>query len=68
MSWRTPANLAWLEGLRGVQLDHPLARHTSFNIGGPADFFVATSRPEAVVGSAGGGASRTCCWAPAPTC
>ncbi|HEY7202133.1 MAG TPA: UDP-N-acetylmuramate dehydrogenase [Candidatus Dormibacteraeota bacterium] len=49
MSWRTPANLAWLRGLRGVELDHPLARHTSFNIGGPADFFVATARPEAVV-------------------
>jgi UDP-N-acetylmuramate dehydrogenase len=48
MSWRTPANLAWLEGLRGLERDHPLARHTSFNIGGPADFFVATSRPEAL--------------------
>ena len=49
MSWRTPANLAWLDGLRGVQCDHPLARHTSFNIGGPADWFVATTRPEALV-------------------
>ena len=49
MSWRTPANLAWLEGLRGVERERPLARSTSFNIGGPADFFVATSRPEALV-------------------
>src|ERR1041385_8816946 len=49
MSWRTPANLAWLDGLRGVQRDHALARHTSFNIGGPADWFVATARPEALV-------------------
>src|SRR5258708_21919529 len=49
MSWRTAANLAWLEGLRGVERDHPLARHTSFNIGGPAEFFVATPRPEVVV-------------------
>jgi UDP-N-acetylmuramate dehydrogenase len=49
MSWRTPANRAWLEGLRGVERDHPLARHTSFNIGGPAEFFLASSRPEAVV-------------------
>ncbi|HXM57651.1 MAG TPA: UDP-N-acetylmuramate dehydrogenase [Candidatus Dormibacteraeota bacterium] len=49
MSWRTPANLAWLDGLRGVQRDHPLARHTSFNIGGPADWFVATTHPEVVV-------------------
>lgn len=49
MSWRTPANLAWLEGLRGVERERPLARHTSFNIGGPADFFAATGRPEALV-------------------
>jgi UDP-N-acetylmuramate dehydrogenase len=49
MSWRTPANLAWLEGLRAVERGRPLARHTSFNIGGPADFFVATARPEALV-------------------
>jgi UDP-N-acetylmuramate dehydrogenase len=49
MSWRTPANLAWLEGLRGVRRDHPLARHTSFNIGGPAEFLVPSSRPEAIV-------------------
>jgi UDP-N-acetylmuramate dehydrogenase len=52
MSWRTPANRAWLEGLRGVQRDQPLARHTSFNIGGPAEFFVASSHPEALVAEA----------------
>ena len=40
MSWRGRANLAWLEGLRGVERDRPLARSTTFNIGGPADFFV----------------------------
>src|SRR5215469_807377 len=49
MTWRTPANLTWLDGLRGVERDHPLARHTSFNIGGPAEWFVASSRPEALV-------------------
>jgi UDP-N-acetylmuramate dehydrogenase len=49
MSWRTPANRSWLDGLRGVDRDHPLARHTSFNIGGPAEWFVASSRPEALV-------------------
>ncbi len=49
MSWRTPADLAWLGGLRGVERDHPLARHTSFNIGGPAEFFIASGRPEALV-------------------
>jgi UDP-N-acetylmuramate dehydrogenase len=49
MSWRTPANLDWLQGLRGVQRGHALARHTSYNIGGPAEFFVASSHPEALV-------------------
>lgn len=45
MSWRTRANLEWLAGLQGVRQDYPLARHTSFNIGGPADFFVESDRP-----------------------
>jgi UDP-N-acetylmuramate dehydrogenase len=49
MSWRTAANLAWLSGLPGAQRDYPLARHTSFNIGGSADFFVASARPEELV-------------------
>jgi len=40
MSWRAEPNLAWLRSLPGVREDHPLARHTSFNIGGPADFFI----------------------------
>ena len=40
MRWRNSSNLEWLRGLPGVEADHPLARHTSFNIGGPADFFV----------------------------
>jgi UDP-N-acetylmuramate dehydrogenase len=40
MSWRNEANLRWLESLAGVRKDHPLAGHTSFAIGGPADFFV----------------------------
>jgi len=49
MSWRTPANRVWLDGLRGVDRGHPLARHTSFNIGGPAEWFVASARPESLV-------------------
>jgi UDP-N-acetylmuramate dehydrogenase len=49
MSWRTPANHVWLDGLRGVDRDHPLARHTSFNIGGPAEWFAASARPESLV-------------------
>lgn len=49
MSWRTNANLEWLSALRGVERDHPLARHTSFNIGGPAEFFVETRDPAELV-------------------
>src|ERR1700694_891753 len=45
MSWRSSTNLAWLRSLPGIVEDHPLARHTSFNIGGPADFFVETAHP-----------------------
>ncbi len=48
MSWRTPANLAWLDRL-GAERAHPLARHTSFNIGGPAEHFVAAPEPAALV-------------------
>jgi UDP-N-acetylmuramate dehydrogenase len=44
MSWRGESSLAWLRSLAGVREDHPLARHTSFNIGGPADFFVETAQ------------------------
>ncbi|HEX6548977.1 MAG TPA: UDP-N-acetylmuramate dehydrogenase [Candidatus Dormibacteraeota bacterium] len=40
MSWRNPDNVAWLEGLPGVDRGHPLARHTSFNIGGSAEWFL----------------------------
>jgi UDP-N-acetylmuramate dehydrogenase len=45
MSWRSPDNLAWLGGVRGVSRQHPLARHTSFNIGGPAEWFVEAAQP-----------------------
>ena len=49
MSWQTSASRAWLTGLPGVEEDHPLARHTSFNIGGPAQFFLETTEPEPLV-------------------
>jgi UDP-N-acetylmuramate dehydrogenase len=48
MSWRSASNLAWLRALPGVRKDEPLASKTSFGIGGAADFFVETSRPEAI--------------------
>lgn len=49
MPWRSPAELAWLRGLPGIQEGHPLARHTSFNIGGPAEFFLQTASPREVM-------------------
>ena len=48
MDWRTRASLDWLTGLSGVRCDHPLARHTSLNVGGPAEFFVETSTAPAL--------------------
>jgi UDP-N-acetylmuramate dehydrogenase len=35
-----------LNALAGVRIKHPLASHTSFHIGGPADFLVEISEPE----------------------
>lgn len=49
MSWRSEANLRWLRALPGVAEAHPLAKHTSFNIGGPADFFLETAHPGPVL-------------------
>ena len=48
MSWRTEANLAWLRALPRVEEGKPLARHTSFNIGGPADFLLETAEPASI--------------------
>jgi UDP-N-acetylmuramate dehydrogenase len=48
MSWRSASNLAWLRALPGVRNEEPLASKTSFGIGGLADFFVETGRPEAI--------------------
>lgn len=49
MPWRGPAELAWLRALPGVEEGHPLARHTSFNIGGRAEFFLQTASPRVAV-------------------
>jgi len=49
MSWRSRANLDWLARLAGVQPDHPLASHTSFNLGGRADFFVEVNSRESLL-------------------
>ncbi|MEA2682687.1 MAG: UDP-N-acetylmuramate dehydrogenase [Chloroflexota bacterium] len=34
------AATAWLQSLPGVQRDHPLAPHTTYRIGGPADWYL----------------------------
>jgi len=49
MSWRGSSSLTWLRSLPGVAEEHPLARHTSFNIGGPADYFLETADPAPVL-------------------
>ncbi len=38
-----------MRSLPEVEEEHPLARHTSFNIGGAADFFVETADPAAAL-------------------
>ena len=48
MSWRSASNLSWLRAVPGVRQSEPLASRTSFGIGGPADFFVETARPDAI--------------------
>ena len=44
MSWRTAETEAWLDALPHVERGHSLAKHTSFNIGGPADWFLEVGR------------------------
>ena len=48
MSWRTKSKVEWLRAIPGVSEDEPLASRTSFGIGGPAEFFVESSRPEMI--------------------
>lgn len=58
MPWRNNSNLEWVRGLPGVVADHPLAKHTSFNIGGPADFFVEATDAVALARFADGAFER----------
>lgn len=48
MSWRSASNVAWLRGLPAVREKASLASHTSFGIGGPADFFVEPAKAEGI--------------------
>jgi UDP-N-acetylmuramate dehydrogenase len=58
MSWRTASKVKWLRSLPGVSEDEPLASHTSFGIGGPAEFFVEMSKPKAIEDMLDGAAER----------
>ena len=58
MRWRSRSNLAWLRGLPGIKEEEPLASRTSFGIGGPAEFFLELSRPEAIEKALDGAAER----------
>ena len=49
MSW-SAETLAWLEAIPGVERGHPLAKHTTFNIGGPAEWFAEVGDAEALRG------------------
>ena len=59
MSWRSASNLAWLRAVPGIREGEPLASRTSFGIGGPADFFVETGRPEVIENALDGCRQRT---------
>ncbi len=58
MSWRTASRVKWLRSLPGVSEDEALASRTSFGIGGPAEFFVEMSKPEAIQEVLEGAAER----------
>ncbi|HLQ61223.1 MAG TPA: UDP-N-acetylmuramate dehydrogenase [Candidatus Acidoferrales bacterium] len=55
MSWR--ADLAWLRR-DGLEEGKPLAKFTSFNIGGPAEFFLECSRSDRLEAVVAGCAER----------
>lgn len=48
MSWRTKTKVEWLREQPGVTENEPLASHTSFGIGGPAEFFAELGRAQVV--------------------
>ena len=48
MSWRSASNLRWLRALPDVLEAEPMATRTSFGIGGPADFLVASAKADAL--------------------
>jgi UDP-N-acetylmuramate dehydrogenase len=58
MSWRTASKVKWLRALPGVSAGEPLDSRTSFGIGGPAEFFLELSKPQAIEKVLDGAAER----------
>jgi len=58
MSWRSASNVAWLRGLPAVREKQPLASHTSFGIGGSADFFIEPAKAEGIERALAGARER----------
>ena len=58
MSWRTKSKVDWLRSLPGIKEDEALASRASFGIGGPAEFFVELTKPEAIAGAVQGACDR----------
>jgi UDP-N-acetylmuramate dehydrogenase len=58
MGWRTKSNLAWLRGLPGVVEGEALESHTTFGIGGPAEFFIELGKPDAITEAIEGSSER----------
>jgi len=50
--------LAWLDSLPGVRADEPLAPHTTYNIGGPAERYVEISDVQSLAQVVAGCAAR----------
>jgi len=58
MGWRTKSNVAWLRALPGIAEGAPLESHTSFGIGGPAEFFIELAKPDALTKAIDGAKER----------
>jgi UDP-N-acetylmuramate dehydrogenase len=58
MGWRTKSNVAWLRTLPGIVEGESLESHTSFGIGGPAEFFVELSKPDGLTKAIDGANER----------
>ena len=49
MPWRSASELSWLRSLPGLEEGYALDRHTSFHLGGAAEYFVQTATPRPIV-------------------